>query len=651
MPRPKSPDGVQATIERLTDQDPCPDYLRTKLNHFLDQEELFPSPPGRRGATPGDKLDPPRTDALVMNVLNLDQVFPSKTKLITQLVNRTVPTAEVAQAIQAARAEMQRRFDTYGYWLHRLGALQALLTDPDVDLRVTRIDEQIPLAAPDADFGEPTPFALRAIQRLEANEERGRLGTPSADEHVERAEAYLALRHFALADTHAKTALELDPGRAQAWFIRVMVAMRQRQAALGAMRRHQMVAQEIAEPMSAHEAWAREMADDAGAEAAEHHDQLAQLLPRALLHWPRLDARRYDYRVQRTQVRDLYIDQLFARLAGTAGGLGSRSRAERNGLGPEWQQQRRDSGFATGMHDASEGLLLDDADRQAITQLLSERDRDPEWFFDLRDRQFLARDLRLLHLRWVMKLPGYAAHWEAVRRRVAEFPAVTIEESILCDEQLAILWIVHQAVNEGSSGVLAGFDRWSARRREWDEQQREGRLLAQHAVFFHHQFARAAFGTCASIARRARELAAKHPRQGYDGSIGHPFDEQVTMPVFQPLYWRYLEALSVVELSTAGHPLSEDDWQLLLDAPALREAFCATRQCFWVQSEEYEGGGGEDWPTEPYGVDLRDIAPWLAAARVARTSARHDGRMTALDRLAVNLRAAQAGAGPMADAP
>lgn len=651
MPRPRNPDGVVATIQRLTDQDPCPNYLRAKLNHFLDQDELFPSPPGRRGATPGDKLDPPRTDALVMNVLNLDQVFPSKTKLVTRLVNRAVPTAEIAQAVQAAKAEMQRRFDTYGYWLHRLGALQALLTDPDVDLRVTRIDERIRLAAPDADFGEPTPFALRAIQLLEASEEQGRLGTPSADEYVERADAYLALRHFALADNHAKAALELDAGHARAWFIRVMGAMRQRQAALGAMRRQQMVAQEIAEPMSAHEASAREMADEAGAKAAEHHDQLALLLPRALLHWPRLDARRYDYRDQRTQVRDLYIDQLFARLAGTAGGLGSRSRAERNGLGPEWQQQRRDSGFATSMPEASGGPLLDDADREAITLLLSERDRDPEWFFDLRDRQFLARDLRLLHLRWMMNLPGYAAHWEAVRRRVAEFPAVTIEESILRDEPLAILWIVHQALNEGSTGVLAGLDRWSARRQEWDEQQREGRLLAQHAIFFHHQFAREALGTCASIARCARELAAKHPRQGYGGSISHPFEEQVTMPVFQPLYWRYLEALSVVELSTAGHALSEDDWQLLLDAPALREAFGATQQCFWVQSEEYEGGGGEDWPTEPYGVDLRDIAPWLAAVRMARTGATHDERMAVLGRLTANQSAAQTGVGLVADAP
>lgn len=651
MPRPKSPDGVLATIERLTDQDPCPDYLREKLNLYLRQDELFPPPPGRRRATPGDKLNPPRTDALVMNVLSLDQVFRSDTKLITRIVNRVAPVEEIAQTVQAAKAEMQRRFDVYGYWLHRLDALQALLTDPDIDLRVTRIDEQIRLATSAADHREPTPFALRAIQRLEASEERGRLGKPSADEYVERAEAYLALRQFALADAQASAALELEPEHAQAWFIRVMVAMRQRQAALGAMRRHQMVAQEIADPMSAHEAWAREMADEAGAEAAGHHDQLAQLLPRALLHWPKLDARRYDYRDQRTQVRDLFIDQLFARLAGTAGGLGSRSRAERNGLGPEWQQQWGDHRFAAGTHDAGGGLLLDDANREAITLLLSERDRDPEWFFDLRDRHFLARDIRLLHLRWMMKLPGYAAHWEEVRCRVAEFPAVTIEENILRDEPLVILWIMHQAMNEGTDGVLAGFDRWSVRRREGDAQQRQGRLLAQYAVFFHHQFARKAFGTCAAIARRAHEHAAKHPRQGYGGSIGHPFDDRVTMPVFQPLYWRYLEALSVVGLTTAGNVLSENDWQLLLDALALREAFGAAQQCFWVESEEYEGGGGEDYPTEPYGVDLRDTAPWLAAVLAARPGAMHDEQRGALDRLTAKLSVAQAGSGPMADAP
>ncbi|OQW87335.1 MAG: hypothetical protein BWK72_14110 [Rhodoferax ferrireducens] len=60
-------------------------------------------------------------------------------------------------------------------------------------------------------------------------------------------------------------------------------------------------------------------------------------------------------------------------------------------------------------------------------------------------------------------------------------------------------------------------------------------------------------------------------------------------------------------------PLDDSAMSLLHDAQRHCAAFEKSERCFWVFSEEYEGGGGEDYEVAPYNVDLRDRRVWLTA--------------------------------------
>lgn len=83
------------------------------------------------------------------------------------------------------------------------------------------------------------------------------------------------------------------------------------------------------------------------------------------------------------------------------------------------------------------------------------------------------------------------------------------------------------------------------------------------------------------------------------------------MRIGERLYWEYLEALSTIRCLKSGSWPTDTEVQLLLRANSLRESFRDTVRCFWQESEEYEGGGGEDWAVAPYGMDLRGPEMWL----------------------------------------
>lgn len=83
------------------------------------------------------------------------------------------------------------------------------------------------------------------------------------------------------------------------------------------------------------------------------------------------------------------------------------------------------------------------------------------------------------------------------------------------------------------------------------------------------------------------------------------------MPVRRTLYWQYLKALSTIKALEATQIPSDQYIELLMQAESLSKSFRDTTQCFWLESEEYEGGGGSDWEVEPYDVDLRDEQIWL----------------------------------------
>ena len=114
----KKSDGVIATIERLTGQTPCPVFLRNSLNKYIYEEALFEDArKGRAGKSKRQgKLIQGETDALVMNVLNLDQVFNGATTAVVRIVSGEVEGKELEEMLERATAELQRRFDAYGYW-------------------------------------------------------------------------------------------------------------------------------------------------------------------------------------------------------------------------------------------------------------------------------------------------------------------------------------------------------------------------------------------------------------------------------------------------------------------------------------------------------------------------------------------------------
>lgn len=614
----KDAEGVVATIERLTGKYPCPGYLRNALNKYLRCANLFPGAINKSGKQLMGKLKRPDTDVLVLNVLRLDEIFRGNTKLVSRIVRGEIAEDLLAKEIFVAQAEIERRRDIYSYWSHKLSGLKGLLTDDATDLRSVLLDPQVVLPS-NGSTREPIGFAMRAIAMLEENEERGRLGLPTADEFVERADAYFALGDLVGADVNAVQALEINCAHPKAWFIRVMVALRLRGNALNQMRHHDMVAQEIAEPMSSQERWAREMAGEEADRAARQHQTLAKILPKALLHWPTLGNGGFDQLAMRTQVRDLFIDHMFDNaIKGTRRHLKPENLYRLNGLEPEWQLA-----IATQPYLAMSGAIeqecpFDGDEMQALRMLFKEEEAAVPWFFHPLDGASLAKALKMLHLRWILGDAGYAERWGALKKSMSCAPAASLERSILCDGTMSRFWHQHLARNEGEQGVLTDLARWQMDSAAHHREKSSERMLNQYALFFHRQFARKNYANCAQICA----LATVHTREGPLsrtglGSMSHPFDESILMPAGSFLYWRYLAALSAV-CAVASENYTQDDVSLILDAEALLVSFSDTSGCFWQESEEYEDGGGDDWFVSPYGIDLRIAESWLPAIRVAR---------------------------------
>jgi len=203
----KESGGVQATIERLTGKRPCPQYLRAALNKYLN------SPLFQGSRRPGQKIPQKQAlqgaDTLVMNALNLDQVFQGDTKTVTNIITKEISEVALRRKIEAAEGEIRRRFDTYGYWVQRIDALKSVLLDQSVDLKTVRLDARLAAMPAVGSLSQPTPFALRAIQQLEHIEERGRLAQPSANEYAEQADAYLSLGDFIRPEKKRGTPLKL----------------------------------------------------------------------------------------------------------------------------------------------------------------------------------------------------------------------------------------------------------------------------------------------------------------------------------------------------------------------------------------------------------------------------------------------------------
>jgi hypothetical protein len=87
------------------------------------------------------------------------------------------------------------------------------------------------------------------------------------------------------------------------------------------------------------------------------------------------------------------------------------------------------------------------------------------------------------------------------------------------------------------------------------------------------------------------------------------------MPLHQTRYWEYLSAVAAVEQRKQGGEISAQAQAILAAEGRWRKAFSEQAKCFWTASEEYEEGGGDDWPEPPYGIDLREPESWAREAQ------------------------------------
>lgn len=638
MANKRDADGVIGTIERLTGMVPCPEFLRTALNKYLECDAVFPGAVDRTGKKVRGTLQSPGTDALVVNVLELDQLFRGNTTLVARIVRGEVGAEELSEKLQAALAEYKRRADTYARWSDRETALRAALTGGSLNLREARLDIPRGAGAQLADAHGSSGFALRAIATLEESEERGRLARPTADEYVERADAYLALGDPVRADAHAVQALSVNKAHPRAWFIRVTIALQRRGLALQQMRHHEMIAQEAAEPLSSQERWAREMAGEASGRAATQQQKLAEILPKALVHWPTSGQRRFEQPEMRTQVRDLFIDLVFASATtGLHRHLKPQDLYRVNGLDAEWQLEVSTQPFLAMGTSGAESHPLNEGELQALEMLFREQEVASPWYFHPLDQSSLARELKLLHLRRIAGSEGYAGHWSAMKESVEAASADARERCILSSPTMARFWHLQFAHNEGEQGVFASLAKFESDRAASYGNACSARMLQQYALFFHQQFARKKYAVCSRICALAGVNAASMNRVAPGvPNLAHPYSDAIQMPIGVSLYWEYLSAVSAVYAIACGSYL-QGDVELILDAERFLAAFKDTDACFWIESEEYEDGGGEDWPAAPYGADLRDVRIWKAALRRIVDEANADIRHELLDGLIARL--------------
>lgn len=641
MSRTKENAGVVATLERLTGQSPCPEFLRTALRKYLRADDSPFKVEGRRDPTEKERLAAPGADTLVLNVLELDEAFRGDTKTVTRIISGSLSPRDLAQSLEAAEVEIQRRFDTYEKWVRRFADLKTSLMDQSIDLKKERLGERIRTVSRGTGRSrDMKPFALRAIQELERVEEKSRLGRPSAREYTEQADAYMALGDFELAGAKAAQAIDVDRNYARAWFIRVMAALRLRNAAVADMQRQNMITAEIAEPMSSQEAGALQFAAEDASRAYVYHQDLEQLLPEALLNWPRINGRQFDHLEQWRIVRDLYIDHTFARVVAADRYPPGKALETEGGFGLGWEFEQ--DYVPTPQSIIRAGSALNATEREVLKVVLAERDKYLWTFFDPLDRSYLAKDFKLLHLRWALQLEGYERHWTELREIFTESPASRVERDILRDGSVSKLWQLHLSLSGGTNSVVTALNHWRRNFEMAATSRVMSSMLEQYALLFHHEFASGRYASSRDVAHLARGIAAPQNDVAGRGSSAaiHPYMENVCMPVHSPIYWRYLEDLATIKMAQTMQ-IDEHGMSLLLAAEAEARSFLQTQSCFWTVSIEYEEGGGEDYEDPPYGVDLRDTEPWLSAIHAVLNSTPTHSHRAALTELANKLAIAE----------
>lgn len=609
---PRDPNGVIATLERITGQSPLPRDVRDTANKYLRSKELYPKLGGSLDTNSG-KLGRPGSHDLLLNALTLDQIFRGDTKSVVRLLRGEVERPELLKQCADAREDIARRARIYTYWSQRMSSVEAALQETDLQTQALE-----PLLKVDADGSsgvhEPVgPLALRAVRTLEQIELRSSLKGPTAADLVEQAEAYLSLSDFDTAEARAARAIGLEPANARAWFIRVVAALKRRDTHVATARRHRMEAVEIAEPTSAHERSAHEWADDAGIAAADSQQALDEIVPQALLHWPKASQGRYEHHDWRRTLSQLLVEQAFEKVR-VGGYLGESRRAfELNGLDLEWRLKLDAPELPRVSGEARPKCPLVQPEVDALSVLFDEHERHGHWVFPLGRGEVHALDLQLLHLRWVLGNGGYERHWQRASSEIRRMHPESFYGAILSSPTLAPLWFSHCVRHDGIDSARSAMKAWTRRALDASRERSALRALEIEALAYHHQFARDDYAGCVATCSAATELLSGGIRTSAAYCL--PFEPQISIPITNALYWQYLTALAALMMGARGLALPPRAIEVLEEADHWQEAFRADDGCFWTFSEEYEGGGGEDYLVPAYDVDLRIADNWQNPTR------------------------------------
>lgn len=195
--RPKNSAGVQATLERLTQRSPCHPLLLSTANKYLKSNLFDEFVPKGKKASNEAKLSPAAAQTLMMNALELDDLFLGETNAVVKLLQNGFSSQQLAEALNGAHSKVSWRYERYAYWHRRGEAAKAAMAQPEaLDFRSVRVDALMDQHLPHEPTTRVGPFAMRAMQELERIERKGRLAGPNADSLAEQAEAYLALSDY-----------------------------------------------------------------------------------------------------------------------------------------------------------------------------------------------------------------------------------------------------------------------------------------------------------------------------------------------------------------------------------------------------------------------------------------------------------------------
>ncbi|WP_417067950.1 hypothetical protein [Niveibacterium terrae] len=609
----KKPNGVVATIERLTGQTPCPEHLRSCLNKYLYVDGLFQ---GGRSRPPKElgRLEAGKTDALVLNVLSLDIVFAGDTQLVARILRGEVEGPELSESLTSAEGDLNRRYEAYGYWVLRMKQLRSvLLHEERPDLRTVRLHEYIKSPDPQTGVAHNSPFALRAVQQLERSEAKGRIGGASASDLVDQADAYFTLGDLARAATKAEEAIALEPQNAHAWFIRVMAALRLRNEALQHVQSYQIEADEIGLPLTGHEHWVAERRNEFLEIARRQDELLMEILPNALLNWPRAAPRSaaYEHGREWRLVRDQFIDAVFTKVCG----CDFPHCYARNGLDAELQNVLAGRGSATrliGNVSPSRDSPLNDKETAALRLMLDEWDNPLNQPLSRLDRNHHGRNFKLFHLRWALALGGEGAHWSRLNELLNGPGVNPLIEASPANPEVERLLVAHSVRNNGLDAHIAMLE--NGRNKAVNEYQAtlDFKCLRQFGLLFHHFWVRREYKNCIEVAQRANDLATV--KSGYldcdrDG-MDHPDHDGLWWPLRSRPYWQYLKVLATLGGMQAG--VEGIDGSVLRDCEALMAEFEDVDVYSWRLGDVDEP---EDLRIAPYRIDLRFPDFWLAAVR------------------------------------